>query len=141
MIFQFTYQNVLDGTKTQTRRIIKPGQSMDSFGCIWRWKDPETQNAVISVYTLNKNYAVQPEHGKPTIARIRITNIRRQDVREIDAYDARAEGFATWMSFLDTWLLMHDKPMLSKWEHWIKRLEDRPAERYQAWALTFELVR
>lgn len=137
MIFQHTYAKVLTGEKTQTRRLVKVGDySLPAdigIQSVWHRDNRKWQ--------IWHDYAVQPGRGKPAVARIQITRIRCEDVREINACDARAEGFDTWMNFLDTWLSMHDKPMLNKWEHWIKRLEDRPAERYRAWVIEFELVK
>lgn len=146
MIFQHTIDKVLDGSKCQTARLVKPGQ--------WLWENEfvmtpapdgvmvDENGQVLSrvVYQVGKTYAAQPGRGKPAVARIRIESIARQDVREISAPSARREGFDTWMEFLDVWIAMHDKQMVNKWEHWIKRLEDRPAERYDAWVIRFCLV-
>ncbi|MFA4974630.1 MAG: ASCH domain-containing protein [bacterium] len=68
MIFQHTWQQVLDGTKTQTRRL--------------RAQPPY----------VGRTYAVQPGRGKPAVGRIRITAIRQQRVQDITAEDALAEG-------------------------------------------------
>ena len=102
-------------------------------------------------------------------ARIRITDIRREDVRNISYEDACAEGFkhkdgvadTIYGNFLNTWCKMHDKKAVWKFDpqqvdYWIntgKRRElvgfdtvkeiiaSRPAERYDAWVLCFELVK
>ncbi len=105
-------------------------------------------------------------------ARIRITDIRREDVRNISYEDACAEGFrdkdpaaviadTVYGGFLKTWCKMHDKRAVWEFDpqrvdYWIntgKRRElvgfgtvkeiiaNRPAERYQAWVLTFEVVK
>lgn len=58
-----------------------------------------------------------------TPLRVRITNIRRQDVRRISDEDVKAEGFSTPLDFLSTWCQMHG------------------TEHYDAWALTFGVVR
>lgn len=91
-------------------------------------------------------------------ARIRITGIRREDVRHISEVDVKAEGFEFRLQFLQTWTQMHDKPAyqvcmnddlsdgdesgsVSHWSAWVSWLHSRPAERYAAWVLTFELVK
>ena len=173
MIFQHTWQKVLDGSKTQTRRIIKPDQCLSSSSLYepylavvqrlqgYNWKD---------VYRVGVDYAVQPGRGKPAVARIRITDIRREDVRTISAPDIRAEGFLdeniaeAHLNFLAVWAGMHDKPLgfyrdEKRWQWdgtWgykgegkdqladtvtaFEAFRERPPERYTAWALTFCLV-
>src|SRR5690606_33116659 len=109
MIFQHTYKQVLNGTKSQTRRIQKPWQALmrfdrsgELFVCDTRTGRPQ--------WAVGKTYAVQPGRGKSAIGRIRITGIREQDVREISDADVRAEGFAFKADFLNTWTQMHDMP-------------------------------
>lgn len=87
--------------------------------------------------------------------RIQITDIRHEDVRDISEADARAEGFANRLEFWRVWTSIYDKPALKKIENIISRigstedernrvahksLFERPAARYGAWALTFEVV-
>jgi len=151
MIFQHTWQKVLNGSKTQTRRIIKPDQCLSSSSLYepysavvqrlqgYNWKD---------VYRVGVDYAVQPGRGKPAVARIRITDIRREDVRDISFEDAKAEGFASATHFLLVWTQMHDSKIYNRYpttgqislalEQCV--IQERPVERYTAWALTFELV-
>lgn len=59
-------------------------------------------------------------HGYAPL-RIRITSLRDEDVRQISAEDAAAEGFASPEDFLAVWNLMH--------------------KTYDAWVIGFELVR
>lgn len=151
MLFIHTIDKVLSGEKTQTRRIAKPGDE-------WFPEDLGDAAAVMHkgfsayrlVYEVGKTYAVQPGRGKPAVARIRITGIRSEDVREIDYEDVRAEGFKYESEFLYTWCMMHDKKGYSEYfEQNVKTvvhqpaafLKSRPAERYQAWVLTFALVK
>ena len=83
--------------------------------------------------------------------RIRITDIRREDAREISREDALAEGFtgvALKYDFLHVWCGMHDKAAQG---HILETdtdsllppmwLNERPAERYDCVAYTFEVVR
>lgn len=207
MQFQHTHALVLSGQKTQTRRIVKPGDhliyhgeyaELTAFGMDYGTLDG-VYNGQRPVYRIGSKYAVQPARTKPMIywrysdmtgtgyevlqqsyspelanwgwkpARIRITSIEREDVRNISYEDACAEGFkhedgvadTIYGGFLNTWCKMHDKKAVWKFDpqnvdYWIntgKRRElvgfhtvkeiiaNRPAERYTAWALTFELVK
>lgn len=141
MQFSHTFQAVLDGRKTQTRRIVKPTDI---------YVKHVVTGEIVAVlrngrqtYTVGKTYSVQPGRGKKSIGRIRITGIRQEDVREISDADVVAEGFRVSESpsvnrgeFLRTWCAMHDPGTPSCARHVLKT---RPAERYQAWVLEFEL--
>jgi hypothetical protein len=174
MIFQHTWEKVVSGEKTQTRRLVKPVH--------YQYRDFEVGRDVILgvrradgsgwvansdpfVWMVGNTYAVQPGRNKKSIARIRITGIRREDVRKISEEDVRAEGFVNRLQFLHTWIGMHDKA-LRKWakhpwyfndatmliddinndslcnalEHLRNVLNKQPDKFYDAWVLTFELV-
>lgn len=172
MIFQHTWQKVLDGSKTQTRRLVKP---FDWVGL------RESGEAVYTIqdrirWEVGKTYAVQPFRTAKSIARIRILSIRQQDVRYISVEDAYAEGFRPGSSgrvpteaicgFLDTWCRMHDPAFVfwfeyriadwmwhtnrrqmqqgtievGSWQSVLEAMKQRPAERYTAWVLSFELI-
>lgn len=170
MIFQHTWQAVLDGTKTQARRLAKPNefalQQELPFGG-YKVIDVHTGRLSVlksrKVYEVGKTYAVQPGRGQKAIARIRITAISRQDVREITESQALAEGGYDPQSYLCLWASIHDKTLNARqWQTGKRKylfdlsriltlvIEDdslanilpvynsRPAEHYQAWVLTFE---
>lgn len=150
MIFQHTIDKVLSGEKTQTRRIVKPGEEfypadMGDAAAVMH----KGFSAYRLVYEVGRTYAIQPGRGKPAVARMRITDIRREDVREISWEDADAEGFVSATHFLLLWTKMHDPehykryPTTGQQSLAIEQgiLCQRPAERYQAWALTFEVVK
>lgn len=92
------------------------------------------------------NRATWRKHGY-TEGLIRITDIRKEDVRCISDDDVRAEGFNNRGAFFDLWLAMHDADAAKIYSsHAIvpdarNYLWTRPAEHYQAWAIEFELVR
>lgn len=143
MIFQHTHEWVMNGTKTQTRRIIRPGEDLLN-GVVYtsEWR---------KVYEVGKSYAVQPGRGKKAIGRIKITNIRSQDVRDISDEDIAAEGFRSdhhytaQYRFLHTWVLMHDSRVsdfytFPKYFYDFQQFLTRPDERYQAWVIEFELM-
>ncbi len=181
MLFIHTIDKVLSGEKTQTRRLIKPPNDVP----VWNGHNGE-QRAIIGIgkmasmnvdrwvdvqYAVGKTYAVQPGRGKKSVARIQITGIRKEDVRQICDADIRAEGFLdeniaeAHLNFLAVWAGMHDKPLGfyrddKRW-HWdgtwgykgkdgehladtvtaFCAFDDRPADRYTAWALTFKVVK
>lgn len=68
MIFQYTWEKVLTGEKTQTRRIVKPdhnyaGALPHAIPYVYRGQG----HSATKVYEVGKTYAVQPGRGKPTI--------------------------------------------------------------------------
>ncbi len=161
MIFQYTIDKVLDGSKTQTRRIYKPNKHYPSYSDNTYWAVYGVQGAP-PIYEVGHTYAVQPGRGKKSVARIRVTSIRLEDVRCISQADVEAEGFTSRGEFLETWSKMHDVTAhgylncdmrfgvyhlpeyggipAHGYETWHGYLMNRPAERYKAWTLTFCLV-
>lgn len=219
MIFQRTWQAVIEGRKTQTRRLVKPNECLR---CIEHAFGGYKPLGVVAEphfrYKIGQTYAVQPGRGQPAVwwrerdgeieyahtalfeqdalfieeygaidpattyweyaegethilermefqpARIRITGIRREDVRQISEADAKAEAFGGIIPFLQTWHAMHDpkvrivpyfyedmclyllpnKSQACMKFSAIKGYHDayfpQHAARYDAWALTFELV-
>jgi len=94
MIFQYMWQQVLDGTKTQTRRIVKPGE-------VLRFDPNPVYNAVHHMgghakWQTGNTYAVQPGRTQKAIARIEITAIRQERVQDISDEDVIAEGVVVW---------------------------------------------
>lgn len=142
MLFVHTIDKVLDQSKTQTRRIVKAGdvylENTRTGQCGVFQDDIKVSDR--PKYIIGKTYAAQPARGKPAVARIRITDIRREDVRAISVEDVWQEGFLSKFEFMQTWVAMHDKPVLRYPDWKLSSLSGRPAERYDAWALTFELV-
>ena len=131
-------QKVLDGTKTQTRRLKKKGEYTpliigDEIVAVF--DDNQRKK-----WQIGKTYAVQPGHGKHAIGRIGITKIRREHLQEIAYEDAIAEGIRKlyrcpqWLpgevykSFCELWDSIHPKG---------KRWKDNP----EVWVLDFELVK
>lgn len=160
MIFQHTWEKVISGEKTQTRRIVKPKEFSNEWGL--GGENDETINEVLmprtkvdkygmtlprNVYLLGKTYAVQPGRGKKQIARIRLKCIRLEDVREISDEDVKAEGFKSKTAFWSVWCKMHDKDTWDSQYELIRPdfvkgyIAHRPTEQYQAWVLTFEVVK
>jgi hypothetical protein len=80
MQFSKTFDGVMEGRKTQTRRKIPNDCTVMLDG----------SRNVCTVFSRGR--AVQRGRGRPSEGRIRITQIRRQSVREISEEDAVAEG-------------------------------------------------
>ncbi len=98
MIFQYTLDLLLSGRKTQTRRVIKAGESTI-----------QADDRIVAVqthgrdkYRVGKTYAVQPSRNAAAVARIRLTGLRRQRAGEISLEDAQAEGYASREEFFAT---------------------------------------
>jgi len=79
-------QRVLDGTKTQTRRLVKEGDFLVHWPmtCVFGEKGLR--------FRVNQTYAVQPGRGKHAVGRIGIIKIRREKLQEISHEDIGAEG-------------------------------------------------
>ena len=111
MIFK-QWQQVLDGTKTQTRRPAKWEEDKE-----YTWVAPTpTGSRITEVVGINnagdhklkwavgKTYAVQPGRGKKSVGRIRITKIRRERLHQISGYDVVAEGTEGWAKEWDKYI-------------------------------------
>lgn len=97
MLFQYTYQAILDGRKTTTRRVRKPSDQAV------HGDDGKIEAVLVNgreKWRVGKTYSVQPGRGKPQIARIRITGIDAENVTDITNAGARAEGSADREDFL-----------------------------------------
>ncbi len=121
MIFQYTWQSILDEKKTQTRRVIAASEI--AIRTRYNRIDSVISNGRVK-WKVGQTYAVQTGRGKSEIARIRITQINSEYVSRISSVDAKAEGFDTRQEFFDTWQQIHGKDTLNQ----------------KIWVLKFELV-
>lgn len=153
MIFQHTWEKVLSGEKTQTRRLFKAGDygwmcgysneidpTTGRTGFIYSSVSNQQDGKIINRWLVGKTYAIQPGRGMKAVGRIQIIGIRCQDVRKISLVDVRAEGFEARYQFLDVWAAMHDPYMLTK-RAWFDEWSDRPSDLYRAWVLHFSVVK
>lgn len=93
MIFQYTWEMVLAGKKTQTRRLVFEGETSP---------EPEVVDGKLIIRHVSKanrvkwrwqgRYAVQPGRVKKAVAFIEIINIRKERLQELTEADAIAEG-------------------------------------------------
>lgn len=116
MIFAHTLEQVIHREKTQTRRLVKPGQCLDSA-------TGRIHNHERTLYQIGKSYAVQPNRGQKSVARIRLTGLRHATVNAITDEDARAEGFASRADFLAIWKHIHGAQTDLDAEVWVLEFE------------------
>jgi hypothetical protein len=153
MIFK-QWKEILEGKKTQTRRVVKPGEVDDKTLCYDSYEWPDLRGRVrlpdkiSAIYTgvsqgnlrlkwqVGRTYAIQPGRGQKQVGRIRLTAIRQERVQDISEADVIAEGveLRSWgydwtktAGYAELWDVINTrKPM-----RWI----DNPL----VWVLTFEL--
>jgi hypothetical protein len=153
MQFQHSWQKILSGEKTQTRRLVHPRQRLVDRSQLGMPPAVVTFSGLDDpaprvLYYVGQTLAVQPARTAKAIARIRILNIWHDaDIRRISDTDALAEGFEYLPDFLFTWISMCDKSWLETYRYASDcgTLRDygfyeRPANRYNAWVLEFELA-
>ena len=93
MIFHGTWQMVLDGTKTQTRRLVKEGERFVPGGCSFddAVMRPGKGFADILKWEVGRTYAIQPGRGKKAVGCFLLVSLRREPLRSISFDDACAE--------------------------------------------------
>lgn len=130
MIFH-TYEKVLSGEKTQTRRIVKPSETCyhDSLGGVRSVYTYRGDSIPRLKWQVGRTYAVQPGRVKAGIGRIRITAIRKERLLELSREDEIAEGFRLEGYFFIVWNRIHNARG--------ERVLDDP----EVWVLEFELVK
>lgn len=125
MIFT-QWRQVLDGTKTQTRRAVHPDEQMTLYagsttivGKVKREADRYLQHApenpctarnIVTVrhsarlkWALGHTYAVQPKRGAKAVGRYKIDAIRCERLHAITEQDAIAEGVASIAEYSALW--------------------------------------
>lgn len=159
MIFQHTHQRVMAGHKTQTRRLVKPGDE----ALMW-------DGAVVGVvgkggrmrWALDGVYAVQPGRGKKAVGHIKVKAIWRENVRDITAESAVDElGWGEPCLDCDALIFHHQENRAPHWwfmtgdvkdcydalmdfaDLW-DRIHTSPGARWsdnpEVWAIEFELT-
>lgn len=141
MIFR-QWKQVLNGTKTQTRR---PVYFTDYAlrDTLYTHEKTDTNVAIYGgpsgnlKWETGRTYAVQPRRGKKAVGRIRITKIRREKLQDISLKDCDQElGTALDFTYMEVLL---QSGFRSLWNSIYKkphRWEDNP----DVWVLEFELV-
>ena len=143
------------GKKTQTRRPVRgvnlavdksgnPGATDSPFFAQIGPIEVVMTEKGRAIYEVGKTYAICPGRGKPQVARYKLLKIRYEDVRNISDADAMAEGFSDRQGFWKVWVNFYDPYLQRQTEQHgdgVYYLDERPANLYTAWALTFELCR
>ncbi len=149
MIFQHTWQAIMDGRKTQTRRLVrKHGDGEDDFtNRSSYWGMDEYGSDTICVvwrkgkikWQVGRTYAVQPGRGQPAVGRIRLTGIRAEHVTDISEEYVIAEGVG-----LQAWAGQPDWPRTAGYAELWDTIHTKPGTRWAdnpaVWVLEFELV-
>jgi hypothetical protein len=94
MIFRPEHcDKILRHEKTQTRRLVHDGDQVerDATGAIIAVRRL-TKKGWRDLYRVDYSYAFCPGRGQRQLGRFIITRIRQERVREIDTFDAAAEG-------------------------------------------------
>jgi len=99
MIFQYTWQKVLSGQKTQTRRLARENDSLWTVELEDKAQEKVLLRGDRRKWRTGRTYAVQPGRGRPAVGRIRLLDIRYQHLGFISEAEARAEGFANLEEF------------------------------------------
>lgn len=143
MIFQHTWQQVLSGEKTQTRRLVESedeevrpvenNPTWPNIFCVLRfsWEYPARAR---KIYEVGKTYSVQPGRGQKSVGRIKLLAIRWERIQEITPADAKAEGITGIPRLVvGFYASLWDRIHLVKGEQW----QDNP----EVWVLTFEVCK
>lgn len=154
MIFQHTLDKVLSGEKCQTSRFWKDDYLFPSD-----YYDNEIRDVVLSrkawdagkvrhLYRIGQVLSVQPKRSAKGVAKIRITELARRDVRDFTDEDIQREGFESRLDFFITWYYMHFPEYLKLLaqdyvtpEWWLDAMKGQIPEKNTALVIRFELVK
>jgi hypothetical protein len=143
MLFQYTWKQVLDGSKTQLRRPVQEGDVAvfdDNGSNIIKVTHTAQYGPPKVLFEVGQSYSIQPGVAKKTMGKIKVTAIRREQLQEVSEADALREfpldmaeaepsaSTAALSHFQATWDSISAKPGQS----WA----DNPA----VWVVTFELL-
>lgn len=138
-------QSILDGTKTQTRRLVKPREvSRDGYKTVAKsWAHVvlgitgyRTWVPYYPKWQVGRTYAVQPGRGRKAIGRIRITAIRREHLQDMSANDAITEGLMPGGLYGQTCALTRFTLL---WDSIYTKLGTRWQDNPEVWVLEFEV--
>lgn len=135
--------------KTQTRRIYTDKlEELDEQGRIVALLNASGRTFL----RIGQDTPIQPGRMSRSCGRQRIVKITKTDARRISGADAIAEGYNTpWHFLIDAWLPMHDPEALELVVEPARidarssvpahiALANRPADRYQCYAITVECL-
>ena len=125
MIFQYTWQKVLAGAKTQTRRPAKSSEELWTAEYHGRMPEKVLRQGKRAKWRTGQRYAVQPGRGQKGLGWIELLDIRYQHLGNVSEEEAEAEGFSGLAEFIQVW----------------KRIHGRFDPEQPVWTLEFRLVR
>lgn len=124
MLFQpHLCRMILNGRKTETRRLVQPGKAGAAPRCYYRPGHSYRLERPMRLDEANEHQAAVIERrrrGRPPkkeIGRIQIMSVERGPLGAIDFAAARAEGFRTTADFKTYWVQLHDRAWISRAEH------------------------
>jgi len=160
MLFK-QWQQVLDGTKTQTRRLVQHGDGKlnlgdelwfmhgvgSNFGSMVQRGKNRTPTVVIRQkyapyrvkWQVGRTYAVQPGRGKEAVGRIRLLSIRRERLQDIKTSDIVAEGVSPDESYLGS-ANRYRHPFVELWVSINAKKGARWTDDPEVWVLEFEVA-
>ena len=132
MIYQYTWQLILDDKKTATRRLMNPGEEL-----LDNPRRLEVNGRI--KWQVGRSYAIQPGRGKKSVGRIKLLDIKKEHLGQMTTDDALAEGFASLGEFQQTWNQIHGHydPDLPVWVVTLVK-EATPEEKAKASRITQE---
>ena len=153
---------VRDGTKTQTKRLVKRGNDLvhwpttrrelelgmrprrNSVPCLYRRKKAYRDLPFGGDYLLyreTQTYAIQSGRGKKANGRFRITKIRKETLQSITDADAIAEGVSKIMSNDAEWWTNEATVSFKQlWNSIHKKKGTRWEDNPEVWVLEIENV-
>ena len=120
-------EKVRNGTKTQTRRLVKENDEILTWSMKpWMATTVFRNNRILwETWQSGKTYAIQSKRGIKGNGRFRITKIRKEKLLNINKEDIKAEGFSTRDELIELWNRIHTKA--NRWncnpEVWVLEIE------------------
>lgn len=140
MIFKHTCEQVLAGKKTQTRRLVKPGEHFYSQN---GFEDQVLSPNNFTKWKVHRTYAIQPSRGEKEVGRFLLKSIQRELLMDISANDARAELGQSLETNGGSALIQDQKVLVDFRELW-NQIHTRSGTRWQdnprVWVLTFKSI-
>jgi hypothetical protein len=136
MIFK-QWQDVLDGVKTQTRRVLKPGEQVVAFthngteitllhpailarvdGAGWSDVAIHAVNNASgrSKHVVGREYPIIPKRAEMAVGSFLLEGIRVERLQVISQVDAKAEAVADVDAYRSLWESINGKEPGSRWE-------------------------
>lgn len=124
MLFQHTWEQVLNGTQTTISLPMKPDEVI--------FQNPRrVKYGPRTIWKVGHTYTVQPGKGKKAVGRILLQGIDEGVLGQLGTEDFLAEGFANREEFIDAWKRIHGRYDPNQ-RIWILRFEREPTPEERA---------